>query len=229
MNNRALRRTVMVIVMVMVMATLVGIASAANEAAVLDYFEKYEGPNYIQLDIGNEKAVAVRDQQPTATYTFEVGERVLASQVKGHVAALLTTQRFLATSTDIADWRSYELGIDEPDGSEMSLSPYLVLLMTNSHAVVFDGHNGRFISYEIPLGETVAAKGIAPQVAAFATEYRVVAFAQKQQVFREMALDLDETIRDLQVTPGLVTVKTSERLLTFRADDGVWRTRDINE
>jgi hypothetical protein len=153
----------------------------------------------------------------------------LAVRSAGYVGGVLTTDRFLAISTRSQDWLEQDLEPDEAYSGSISLSENMVLLLTQQRAVAFDGRNDVMADFDMPLGEYVIAKEVGYRAAAIVTGQRAVAYGQGHQNFSVVEFDPSESFRRLYISFGVVTVETSNRLLTFDASTGRWSTRPRSE
>lgn len=183
--------------------------------------------DYLQIRIAADEIVAVRNRLPTVAVELEFDERVLIDRIRGRVGAVLTNLRFLAISTQSPDWLELPLDIKEAFSGTVTLSKRMGLLLTSDRAAGFDDGARTLVTYDIPLGEEVRARGAARDVAAFATARQAVVLVRGDESFRSIEFEVAETFRTLTATAGLVTVETSERLLTFQTSSKTWSTRPL--
>lgn len=215
----------------LVMCTLAGMILAMNLSQTAPAFEEKPGSgyetDYLQIRIAADEIVAVRNRLPAAAVGLEFDERVLIDRIRGRVGAVLTNLRFLAISTRSQNWLELPLDIKEAFSGTVTLSKRMGLLLTADRAAGFDDGARALVTYDIPLGEEVRARDAARDVVAFATASRAVVLARGDGRFRSIELEVAEIFRGLTVTAGLVSVETSERLLTFQTSSKTWSTRPL--
>jgi hypothetical protein len=182
---------------------------------------------YLQIRIAADEIVAVRNRLPAAAVELEFDESVLIDRIRGRVGAVLTNLRFLAISTRSPDWLELVLDIKEAFSGTVNLSERMGLLLTADRATGFDEGARALVTYDMPLGEEVRARDTARDVVAFATARRAVVMVRGDGRFRSIEFEVAETFRGLAVTTGLVSVETSERLLTFKTSSKTWSTRPL--
>ncbi len=77
------------------------------------------------------------------------------------------------------------------------------------------------------IGESIIAKEAEGRVAAVITPSRAFGFSSYRRGVAEIRFQLKETVVSLKTTYNKITLRTSRRLITLKAEDAVWRQFDL--
>jgi hypothetical protein len=146
---------------------------------------------------------------------------------RGHLGAFLTDQHFFVISTSLNAWQALPLRLDESAKGVASLSPYIALLVTGDRAIGFDATSNRFIETQLPIHDELLAAEAEKYVAVVITSIRAFGLAAESSAFTEINLRVNETLEDIKLTYSKVTVRTSDRLLTFEASGSTWKEHSL--
>ncbi len=177
----------------------------------------------IQVQWVDDTLVAVGASAQTAPFSLGVDEQVREVRSRGSVAAVLTSDRFLAISETAADWLETPFALNEGDEGRLVLSENMVLVDTQDRVLAFDGVANRMIAYDLPAGERVFERAADLNVLVFATEYRAAGLAAGGD-WETVDFAVSEIFRGLNADADRATVQTSTRRLTFSAAAGGWST-----
>lgn len=201
----------------LLLATLVWLWAGAASAQIDEYIE-----DAIEIHEVRGKVVAVRNERSNLSFELSLKEPILWKGTRGKVGALLTEKRFLAVSTTSDDWLEQTLRLHEADDAKTAISPYLALLVTRQRAVGFDGLTNRLVENRLPLFETIVAAEADYRVAVVVLSGRCAGFTVGHSGFAEIIFRIDEEFQTLEMKPRLATVRTSERVLSFKAASSAW-------
>lgn len=172
--------------------------------------------------------VAVVDGRRKFSIPIRRGEAVKWQGAAGEVGAFLTSQRLLAVSVTSGQWSAQFLKINEKKGSpHMLLGAHLVVMLTDERIVGFGTHTGGFFQTRIPIGESITTSDAEGRVATAITSTRAFALSANRRGVAEVRFRLRETLQSIKTTYNKITLRTSQRLLTFEAVDAVWRDFEL--
>ena len=153
---------------------------------------------------------------------LQTKEKVIWGGSRGYLGAFFTNRHFFVISTASGAWQAMPLKLDESKKGVTSLSPYIALLATKDRAIGFDAMTNRFIESQLPFHEDLLAAEAERYVAVIITSSRAFALATESAAFIEIKLQLNETIESFKLTESKVTIRTSDRLLSFEAAGSTW-------
>ncbi len=172
--------------------------------------------------------IAVVDGKRNFSEAKGSGETVLWQGAKGEIGAFLTNDRLLAVSTRSGQWNVRALKINEKKESpDMLIAAHLLIMLTGERIVTFGTHTGGFVQTRMPIGEPVVAKSSEGRVAAVVTPARAFGFSSYRRGVAEIRFQLKENVISLKTTYTKITLQTSQRLITLKAEDAVWRQFDL--
>ena len=173
--------------------------------------------------------IAVVDGRRNFSNHIRQGETIQWHGAAGEVGAFLTSQRLLAVSVTSGQWNTQFLKINEKKGSpRMLLAAHLVVMLTDERIVGFGTHTGGFFQTRLPIGESITASAAEGRVATVITPTRAFALSASRRGVAEIRFRLRETLQSIKTTYNKVTLRTSQRLITFEAADAVWRDFELN-
>ena len=190
--------------------------------AISSYAEE-EIEDLIDITESKSKIIAIIEGSRTVTFNLRPNEKVLWSGAKGHLGVFLTDQHFFVISTSLEAWQPLPLRLDESGKGNVSLSPYIALLVTGDRAVGFDVSSSRFVETQLPIHDELLAAEAERYVAVVITSSRVFGLGAETTAFNEITLRKNETIETLKLTYNKATVRTSDRLLTFESSGTTWK------
>jgi hypothetical protein len=172
--------------------------------------------------------IAVVDGRRNFTEDHRPNEKLLWQGAKGEVGAFLTSERLLAVSVKSGQWNTRHLKINEkkvmPD---MLIAAHLVIMLTAERILAFGTETGGFFQIRLPIGESVVAKTAEGRVAAVVTPARAFGFSAYRRGVAEIRFQMKERLESLKTTYNKISLRTSRRLITLKAEDAVWREFDL--
>jgi hypothetical protein len=181
----------------------------------------------IDIAVSKSKVIAVINGEQSIPVTLRQNEKVLWSDSSGNLGAFLTDSRFFVISTTSGTWHGLRLNIDEPEKAIASLSPFMVLLVTGERAIGYSALTDKFVKKRLPLFEELIAAETGRYVAVVITSSRALGLGVKSSSFIEVRIRIKETVEEIKATFSKVTVRTSDRLLSFVADSFTWKEHRI--
>jgi hypothetical protein len=173
--------------------------------------------------------IAVVDGSRKFSEDFRSREKILWQGAKGEVGAFLTSDRLLAVSVKSGQWNTRYLKINEKKVvPEMLIASHLVVMLTGERIVGFGTDTGGFFQAPLPIGESVVAKAAEGRVAAVVTPSRAFGLSSYRRSAAEIRFQIKESVESLKTTYNKITLRTSQRLITLKAEDAVWRHFDLN-
>ena len=140
----------------------------------------------------------------------------------------MTDLHYFVISTSLNVWQALPLRLDESGKGVAYLSEYIALLVTKDRAVGFDATSNRFIETLLPIHDELLAAEAERYVAVVITSSRAFGLASESSAFTEIHLRMNEIIKSIKLTFSKVTVRTSDRLLTFEATGSTWNEHRLN-
>ena len=172
--------------------------------------------------------IAVVDGRRHFSEDHRSSEKILWQGAKGEVGAFLTSDRLLAVSVKSGQWNKRYLKIKEKRViPEILLAAHLVVMLTGERIVGFGTHTGGFFETRLPIGESIVAKAAEGRVAVVVTPVRVFGFSSYRRGVAEIRFRLKENVVSLKTTYNKITMRTSQRLITLKSEDAVWRDFDL--
>lgn len=207
------------IAMVLTMLLLAATRGAASYEEVEDLVDIYTT---------DSNFIAVVDSRRIFNETIRARETIQWQGAQGEVGAFLTNERLLAVSTRSGQWNIQFLKIKEKkQRPQMLLGAQLVVMLTDDRIVGFGTQTGGFIQARLPLGEVVIASDIQGRVAAVITPDQAFALSARRRGVAEIRFRIQERFESMKTTYNKVTLRTSQRLITFAAGDAVWRDTEL--
>ena len=155
-------------------------------------------------------------------------ETLLWQGTKGEIGAFLTSQRLLAVSVKSGQWNTQYLKINEKKVTpDMLIGAHLLIMLTAERIVAFGTDTGGFFQTRLPIGEPVVAKAAEGRVAAVVTPARAFGLSSYRRGVAEIRFQIKESLESLNTTYNKITLRTSLRLITLKAEDAVWRAFDL--
>jgi hypothetical protein len=179
--------------------------------------------NLIDIFESNSKIIAIIEGKKTISINLRTDEKVLWSDSNGYLGAFLTSDRFFVISTSSGTWKYLHLMSDEPEKTNVSLSPYIALLVTGDRAIGYHAASNRFIITHLPIHDELVAAKVEKYVAVVITSSKAFGFAAKTSTFISISFLGRETTQEIKITSSKATVRTSDRLLTFEASGSSWK------
>ncbi len=181
-----------------------------------------ETEDLIDIAEGKGKIIAIIEGKQSVSLDLQSKEEVSWSETRGHLAAVLTNERFLVISESSSFWQIMPLRLKNSEKPVVTLSPYLALLVTGDRAIGFDAKTNQFIETRLPVHDELIAAEADKYVAVVVTSGRALGLAVKSPAFSEIRLHVRESVNKIKLTSGKVTVHTSDRFLTYSAKEGGW-------
>jgi hypothetical protein len=202
---------------------LISIICLSMFVSTISSYAGEEIEDLIDIAKSKSKIIAIIEGRKTITFDLRPNEKVQWSGSRGHLGAFLTDQHFFVISTSLNAWQALPLRLDESAKGVASLSPYIALLVTGDRAIGFDATSNRFIETQLPIHDELLAAEAEKYVAVVITSIRAFGLAAESSAFTEINLRVNETLEDIKLTYSKVTVRTSDRLLTFEASGSTWK------
>ena len=172
--------------------------------------------------------IAVVDGKRNFSEAKGSSETILWQGAKGEIGAFLTNDRLLAVSVRSGQWNVRSLKVNEKkEPPDMLIAAHLLIMLTGERIVTFGTHTGGFVQTRLPIGESIIAKEAEGRVAAVVTPSRAFGFSSYRRGVAEIRFQLKETVVSLKTTYNKITLRTSRRLITLKAEDAVWRQFDL--
>ena len=209
------RRIVMVLTMLLLAAT----RGTASYEEVEDLVDIYTTDNNF---------IAVVDSRRIFNESIRARETIQWQGARGEVGAFLTNERLLAVSIRSGQWNTQFLKIKEKkQRPQMLLGAQLVVMLTDDRIVGFGTQTGGFFQARLPIGETVIATDIQGRVAAIITPDQAFGLSARRRGVAEIRFRIQERFESMKTTYNKVTLRTSQRLITFASGDSVWRDTEL--
>ena len=172
--------------------------------------------------------IAVVDGRRNFSEDHRSNETLLWQGTKGEIGAFLTSQRLLAVSVKSGQWNTQYLKINEKKVTpDMLIGAHLLIMLTAERIVAFGTDTGGFFQTRLPIGEPVVAKAAEGRVAAVVTPARAFGLSSYRRGVAEIRFQIKESLESLNTTYNKITLRTSRRLITLKAEDAVWRAFDL--
>ena len=197
-------------------------------ASTIPSYAEEEIEDLIDIAESKSKIIAIIEGRKSISFDLRINEKVLWSDSNGYLGAFLTNLHFFVISTSLDAWQALPLRIDESEKGVVSLSPYIALLVTGDRAIGFDAASNRFIKTQLRIHDELLAAKAEKYVAVVITSNLAFGLATKTLAFVEIPFRVRETIEAVKITSSKVTVRTSDRLLTFEASGSTWNEHRLN-
>lgn len=157
------------------------------------------------------------------------GETIQWQGAKGEIGAFLTNDRLLAVSVRSGQWNSRNLRISEKKTTpRMLLAAHLLVMQTEGRLLVFGTLTDGFFQERLPIREPVVAVAAEGRVAAVITPDRAFGLSAFRRGAAEIRFRIQERFESVATTYNKITLRTTRRLITLTAGDGVWREVDLD-
>ena len=205
-------------VALLVAAIIIG---APRRGEVNADYRRQPSESDVRISVVNRQLVALSTTHSAHSIELMPGEYVRSILSAGKVGGVVTSNRLLAISADAFQWNVEALAIDE-SSAQASISDQLVLFVTQKRSLVFDGLLNRLIIFALPLGEHVVARRTEQDVAVIATMKQAAGYALGRGAFAEIRFEAGEVLHGLKAAQGLVSIRTSSRVLVFQVSGSGW-------
>ena len=183
-----------------------------------------EVEDLVALFVTDDRFVAAVDGQRNFSEKISLGETVVWEGAKGEVGAILTDERLLAVSIASGGWNRINLKIKEKQTPpDMLLGAHLLVMLSDDRIVTFGTQTGGFFQTRLPIREPVVAKAAEGRVAAVVTTAFAYGLSANRRGAAEFRLRRQEKIVSMKTTYNKITLQTSERLVSFDAENAAWR------
>lgn len=173
--------------------------------------------------------IAVVDGRRKFLENRRSGETIAWQGAKGEVGAFLTNDRILGISLRSGQWNTRFLKINEKKvAPQMLLAKHLVVMFSDERILGFGTHTGGFFQERLPLGEPVIASAAEGRVAAVISADRAFGLSTFRRGAAEIRFQIREQFKSVRTTYNKISLRTSLRLITFTAEDAVWRDIDLD-
>ena len=187
-----------------------------------------EVEDLVEIFTTDSAFIAVVDGSRKFSEDFRSREKIIWQGAKGEVGAFLTNDRLLAVSVKSGQWNTRYLKINEKKvAPEMLIAAHLVIMLTGERIVGFGTDTGGFFQTRLPIGESVVANAAEGRVAVVVTPKRAFGFSAYRRGAAEIRFQIKENVESLKTTYNKITLRTSQRLITLKAEDAVWRYFDL--
>lgn len=188
-----------------------------------------EVEDLVDIFTTDDAFVAVVDSRRNFKETIRPRENIQWRGAKGEVGAFLTNERLLAISIRSGQWNTQVLKINEKKATpHMLLGAHLVVMLTDDRIVGFGTQTGGFFQVRLPIGESVIASDADGRVATVLTPHRAFGLSARRRGVAEIRFRIRERFESIKTTYNKITLRTSQRLITFAAADAVWRDFELN-
>jgi hypothetical protein len=155
-------------------------------------------------------------------------EDVLWKDSIGYLGVVLTNDHFYVVSTTSDSWKAFRLKPEEAESAKVSLSSNIAILATGDRAVCYNISMNNFFEIRLPVRTALIAAEAGKHVAVVATTGKLFGIRKGSSSFTDIRLGVGEVVRDVDITDNKVVVRTSDRLLSFVADDTAWMEYRLN-
>jgi len=159
---------------------------------------------------------------------LELGEQVIWTGSRGLVGVALTDRRVLAVRAESAAWQEASYRLGEVPPPQALLGDRVALVVTSRRVLGFDGGSGNLVEHDLGPREAVQGQGAGENVAVVVTDREALGLSPVRGGFFPATLHLNEQVVSLSVRANVATLRTSDRLLIFRANTGTWEERRLN-
>jgi len=160
-----------------------------------------------------------------------LGEQVRWIDSRGALGVVITDQRVLAVATVSSAWQQsrYERGEAPPRAAQ--LGERVALVTTPRRALGFNAESGSLLEYRLGPQEVLRASYVGEQVGVVVTSRSALGLSPFRDSFQPQKLQVHEDLELVDARSSLATVRTSTRMLVFRASTGAWseRRREIHD
>lgn len=174
------------------------------------------------------KITAVISGVKSSTLRLKPKEEVLWSDSSGNLGAVLTDHSFYVISVSSGSWIRIRLSSDEAETATVSLSPFIVLLATDNRAIGYNISSNSFFETRLPIREIRNTVESGKNVAVLVLSGKIYGIKANSSSFTEVRLKIGEIVEDVLVTENKVTVRTTDRLLTFVSKGSKWNVTRLN-
>lgn len=157
---------------------------------------------------------------------LDLGERVVAQGQRGLVAYLMTNRRLLALASGLGGWRELPLRVGESVGALSWLAPRLLVVATAQRILGFEAGNAVWLQVDVGPNEAVTHVEIGASTAIVVTDRTAYGLSPDAGGFFAERLRLHEKLEQVSASATLGQVRTSQRILVFRAPTGAWTEAD---
>jgi hypothetical protein len=189
--------------------------------------EEYEDyvEDLIEIEELDGKVIAFRDGRDPVSFQMRLTEMVLRKDSRGNMGAVLTDTRFLAISMTSNGWHEISLRLNEAAKANVLLSTNIAMLVTSERAIGFDSMTNLFVEQPLQFKKLVASDANM-YVAVVVSTDAAFGFATGGKTFAKMLFQMNETFESLDTKSRLATVRTTRRVLAYRATDLSWTEVD---
>ncbi len=194
---------------------------------VAEAYEEVE--DLVDIYATDGEFIAVVDSRRNFSDTIRSRETIQWQGAKGEVGAFLTNQRLLAVSVTSGQWNTQFLKINEKKATpRMLLGAHLLVMFTDERIVGFGTQTSGFFQARLPIGEPVVVSDAEGRVATVITPKRAFGLSARRRGAAEIRFRIQEQFESIKTTYNKITLRTSQRLITFAAADAVWRDFELN-
>ena len=158
----------------------------------------------------------------TLTVRLEIGEKLEWKRASGRIGLVMTDRRALAATPNSAAWQQIRWGVHEVAPTRGFIGKRVALVVTSRRILGYDSGSRGWIVQELGPNETALKAEVGASTAAVVTDRTAYGLSPDSSGFFTMPMEIHETLEELRVSSNMATVRTSKRLLVFRAPAGVW-------
>jgi len=186
-------------------------------------------PNEVELEDVIEIEVLGRDLlaydllgTSTLTVRLEIGESLIWQRTSGRIGLVMTDRRALAVTPDSSRWHAVRWGVHEVAPGRGFVGKRVALIVTSRRILGYDSRSRVWFEQDLGPNEEALAASVGASTAAVVTDRTAYGLSPDSGGFFGTPMEIHEEFRELRVTSNMATVRTSKRLLVFRAPVGVW-------
>ncbi len=158
----------------------------------------------------------------TLSVRLEIGESLIWQRTSGRIGLVMTDRRALAVTPDSSRWHEVRWGIHEVAPSRGFVGKRVALIVTSRRILGYDSRSRVWLEQELGPHEEALEASVGASTAAVVTDRTAYGLSPDTGGFYGTPMEIHEDFRELRVSSNMATVRTSKRLLVFRAPVGVW-------
>jgi hypothetical protein len=154
--------------------------------------------------------------------TLDMTETVSWMRSVGRVGLAMTGTRVLAISPGTGGWRVVRFGVHEIRPGAGFVGARVALVVTDRRILGFDSRSATWTTQALGPNEEALQARVGDSTAIVVTNRTAYGFSPGAGGFSARPLSIHERVEGLRVTANMATLSTSQRLLVFRAPNGIW-------
>jgi hypothetical protein len=184
--------------------------------------------NLIDVVESNGKVIAIIEGSQSTSVNLKPEEKILWSDSSGALGAFLTDDRFCVISNSSSTWHKIHLKPGESETAIATMSPNIVLLVSEDRAISYNPSSNNFNEIKLPIYDELISVKAGKRVAVIITSSRIFGLSANSSLFTEVRLKIKESVEQIKVTSKKVTIRTTDRLLSYIENNSKWYEHVLN-